>query len=209
MPVICDSCGTRFAQSNIFGGSGIVTLKDVGVGPCPSCGGMGRVPDGTYQFNDDTIRLLQGPQRTKNELARFADILRGILGNDATLDDGVATVRHEIPDLAPLVEEIRKTRNADWQKFWLRAILSVVLTLLASQSIQAKNIDFNAAINQTVEQHNYYSQQVQPRMEQTPTNLPRQVHKVGRNEPCPCGSEKKYKKCHGDPAREQRTSSTR
>ena len=25
--------------------------------------------------------------------------------------------------------------------------------------------------------------------------------KVGRNEPCPCGSGKKYKKCHGDEAR--------
>ncbi|MQG39973.1 MAG: hypothetical protein FI718_08340 [SAR202 cluster bacterium] len=21
--------------------------------------------------------------------------------------------------------------------------------------------------------------------------------KIGRNQPCPCGSEKKYKKCHG------------
>ena len=26
--------------------------------------------------------------------------------------------------------------------------------------------------------------------------------KVGRNDPCPCGSGKKYKKCHGDPNRE-------
>ena len=26
--------------------------------------------------------------------------------------------------------------------------------------------------------------------------LPRQVMKVGRNEPCPCGSGKKYKDCH-------------
>jgi hypothetical protein len=24
--------------------------------------------------------------------------------------------------------------------------------------------------------------------------------KIGRNEPCPCGSGKKYKKCHGEPA---------
>jgi preprotein translocase subunit SecA len=23
--------------------------------------------------------------------------------------------------------------------------------------------------------------------------------KIGRNEPCPCGSGKKYKKCHGQP----------
>jgi preprotein translocase subunit SecA len=25
----------------------------------------------------------------------------------------------------------------------------------------------------------------------------RETPKVGRNEPCPCGSGKKYKKCHG------------
>ena len=25
--------------------------------------------------------------------------------------------------------------------------------------------------------------------------------KVGRNDPCPCGSGKKYKKCHGSPLR--------
>ncbi|HUP65821.1 MAG TPA: SEC-C metal-binding domain-containing protein, partial [Thermoanaerobaculia bacterium] len=28
----------------------------------------------------------------------------------------------------------------------------------------------------------------------------RQQAKVGRNEPCPCGSGKKYKKCHGTAA---------
>jgi preprotein translocase subunit SecA len=26
----------------------------------------------------------------------------------------------------------------------------------------------------------------------------REVAKVGRNEPCPCGSQKKYKHCHGE-----------
>ncbi len=31
------------------------------------------------------------------------------------------------------------------------------------------------------------------------TNDPRRVDKVGRNEPCPCGSQKKFKKCHGRP----------
>jgi preprotein translocase subunit SecA len=30
----------------------------------------------------------------------------------------------------------------------------------------------------------------------------RDVRKVGRNEPCPCGSGKKYKHCHGQLARE-------
>ena len=27
----------------------------------------------------------------------------------------------------------------------------------------------------------------------------------GRNEPCPCGSGKKYKKCHGHPSRQNET----
>ncbi len=29
------------------------------------------------------------------------------------------------------------------------------------------------------------------------TTFVRQDRKVGRNEPCPCGSGKKYKRCHG------------
>ncbi|MDP9132536.1 MAG: preprotein translocase subunit SecA, partial [Nitrospirota bacterium] len=33
--------------------------------------------------------------------------------------------------------------------------------------------------------------------EPAPQNVQRQADKVGRNDPCPCGSGKKYKKCHG------------
>jgi preprotein translocase subunit SecA len=33
-----------------------------------------------------------------------------------------------------------------------------------------------------------------------PTTVRRQQPKVGRNDPCPCGSGKKYKKCHGMPS---------
>ena len=31
-----------------------------------------------------------------------------------------------------------------------------------------------------------------------PAQQERHVAKVGRNDPCPCGSGKKYKKCHGE-----------
>ena len=30
-----------------------------------------------------------------------------------------------------------------------------------------------------------------------PEQVKREGEKVGRNDPCPCGSGKKYKKCHG------------
>jgi len=32
---------------------------------------------------------------------------------------------------------------------------------------------------------------------QRAANPPRRLHKVGRNDPCPCGSGKKFKQCHG------------
>jgi preprotein translocase subunit SecA len=36
-----------------------------------------------------------------------------------------------------------------------------------------------------------------PPPRQQPQTVVRQGEKVGRNDPCPCGSGKKYKKCHG------------
>ena len=30
-----------------------------------------------------------------------------------------------------------------------------------------------------------------------PAQLPKKAKKIGRNDPCPCGSGKKYKHCHG------------
>jgi preprotein translocase subunit SecA len=35
---------------------------------------------------------------------------------------------------------------------------------------------------------------------EAPAPVKRQQAKVGRNDPCPCGSGKKYKKCHGTAA---------
>jgi preprotein translocase subunit SecA len=37
----------------------------------------------------------------------------------------------------------------------------------------------------------------EPEQEETPKTYTREERKVGRNEPCPCGSGKKYKQCHG------------
>jgi preprotein translocase subunit SecA len=41
------------------------------------------------------------------------------------------------------------------------------------------------------------SQLVQPEIQLPKVTLRRDTPKVGRNDPCPCGSGKKYKKCHG------------
>jgi len=36
-----------------------------------------------------------------------------------------------------------------------------------------------------------------PQERRKPSTMKRDAPKVGRNDPCPCGSGKKYKKCHG------------
>lgn len=46
----------------------------------------------------------------------------------------------------------------------------------------------------------YYGTRSQPREQPRPETFIREGDKTGRNDPCPCGSGKKYKKCHGKSA---------
>jgi preprotein translocase subunit SecA len=46
-------------------------------------------------------------------------------------------------------------------------------------------------------------QQQQQRSAEPVAQFVRENRKVGRNEPCPCGSGKKYKHCHGALAKEE------
>jgi len=155
VPVICDNCGTLFAVSNIIGGTGIATFAGSTVGPCPVCGKSGRIPDGTYEFAHDTLKLLQGPQRTKDELRRFAQILRNVVEGDTSIEQAQTTILHEMPNLAALTEELAKIRNAQLRMFWIKVILTAVSLLLASQNVDI-HIDIHDVINATIEQ------QIQP-----------------------------------------------
>jgi hypothetical protein len=166
---------------------------------------MGRIPDGTYNFANDALTLLQGPQRTKDELRRFANILRGIIDGDTNVEEAQVTVRHEVPGLASLAEEIAKTRNAQFRMFLIKAILTVISILLASQSVnvQDADIDIYDVINITIEQEAQPPNESKSQIQQIPRSNSGllKTRKVGRNEPCPCGSVKNYKKCCGDPTR--------
>jgi preprotein translocase subunit SecA len=51
----------------------------------------------------------------------------------------------------------------------------------------------------------YHGSRAQPQEapKKTAQTVKREAEKVGRNDPCPCGSGKKYKKCHGAAAGEE------
>jgi len=59
---------------------------------------------------------------------------------------------------------------------------------------QNKNLQMSRPEGTTNIRQNKNSSQQQPIQKTQPVRV---EEKVGRNDPCPCGSGKKYKKCHG------------
>jgi len=84
----------------------------------------------------------------------------------------------------------------------LESLKADVVVLLSKIQVQAPE-DVDAIEEQRREaavEHNYEHPNANGEEEQTaqPNQATiRQTEKVGRNEPCPCGSGKKYKQCHG------------
>jgi len=64
-----------------------------------------------------------------------------------------------------------------------------------------KTVARNLSFNDPSTTPSAFARSAQPREASGGTNevqtIRREGPKVGRNDPCPCGSGKKYKKCHG------------
>jgi len=65
------------------------------------------------------------------------------------------------------------------------------------QQMDESELEFNHADNYADSQSIENTQPAGTDNENTPQTVRRDGPKVGRNEPCPCGSGKKYKQCHG------------
>lgn len=75
IPAFCDTCGTAF-KSGFFAENVInLTLQGNKAGPCPKCGGMGSIPDGTFNVLGNAIEIITAPERTIEQLKKLADIL--------------------------------------------------------------------------------------------------------------------------------------
>jgi hypothetical protein len=128
LPVFCGNCGAVWGARNIIGGSGArgITLSNATAGPCPNCGGTGRVPDGVYDLMDDTLAVVQSAALPKTTLQALIDLLESLNRGEATADEVMEKVRDEAPDLAPTVNVyLQKTDRAGWI-----AVLIAILALL-------------------------------------------------------------------------------
>lgn len=194
LPAICDNCGTIFPSGfNISGGTGVMIGSKSG--PCPRCGSWGHIPDGTYRIVENIIEVLSAPQRTIDELKRFSDLLQRTRNEEITAEELSSKVNSEVPSMSPALDLLPKTREekrSDF-KFLISAMIATIGILVPV--FNDKNVDnpqeqikIEQVINNIyeIEQYNTYN-----------INKPIRVEKIGRNDPCSCGSGLKYKKCHG------------
>ena len=195
-PAVCDTCGT------IFPSAIDVAAENVGIlgcssGPCPKCGGYGRIPDGIYSFIDNAILLLSDRMRTKSELYKLVDILKKARQNQSTAQELSEKIQHELPELSSLKDILPQTRIELYA--FVGIILTIITILIASWSRDnTPKIAINQVVNVLYENQNSIQQpndaaekDIKNRNKVKSTNL----KKIGRNQTCPCGSGKKYKKC--------------
>ena len=72
IPAVCDQCNNFFPGELVAENSTNVTFDNKTVSPCPRCGATGHVPDGVYNFSENVIELVQGPDTTVADLQRLA-----------------------------------------------------------------------------------------------------------------------------------------
>ncbi len=198
VPVVCDTCKSLFVMPNIIGGPGTVevTFSGSGAGPCPNCGGMGHIPDGVYRFVGDTIELLQAPQRTVSELQRLTQVLRSAQQRGADLQEVKSTVEREFPGWGERLSKLLVPRTpADVAAYIMLFLMIVQMVMQAKANDETPAINEQTVINNITVQTPGQPSSAEPSDPNGQT--PAEGRKVGRNEPCPCGSGQKFKRCHG------------
>lgn len=149
---------------------------------------MGHIPDGVFDFIGNTLEILSAPKRTFAELSRLAGIIETACETKASPVAVSEQIEQEFPELAGLARLLPKTRS---ELYSFLAILLTIITLITQSGTESKapGVTVNHVINQTILQC--------PAPASSSTGLPRTTSKIGRNDPCPCGSGRKFKKCCG------------
>ena len=191
LPAFCDNkeCGAIFPSGFAFENAVNITLSGNKSGPCPHCGGHGSIPDGVFNFVNDTIQILSAPQRTIDEFNRLSAIIIEAIKNKNSAQDIAKKINKEIPDLTRLGKTILTIGGG--LLLFLQIINTIIDIQKSVQGTQPYNtINQNITINQIFD--NLYQEQNNKIMINIDCNS-----KVGRNDKCHCGSGIKYKKCCG------------
>lgn len=101
IPAICDKCSTIFPSGFAIENSVNMQLNDCKSGPCPSCGGIGTVPNGVYSEFNNFLSVVKSDDGT--DIDKLFKILNGLKEKPGiTLSD----VEDEIENMTPQYSNI-------------------------------------------------------------------------------------------------------
>lgn len=121
MPAVCDQCGRAFNSGIAGSNSTNIRMSGNRSGPCPSCGGMGTVPDGVYNISERGWELVERLPGTRDELLRAAGIIQEVLAEQHKRSGAP-------PDINLLAERLRQETNP--------GLGDAILEVLRDQALQ-------------------------------------------------------------------------
>jgi hypothetical protein len=132
MPAFCDSCGNIFPSGIGIGSARNLSFANV-KSQCPKCGAMGHIPDGVYDFVDNTLKILSASERSNQELRRFAELLRAAQEAPDKAAELEKTIAAELPALAALAAELLSEAKKQTRISYITLVLNAVLVVLAAK----------------------------------------------------------------------------
>lgn len=132
VPGICEDCGVLFGSEALVGAVGPgIKLGGARIGPCPNCGGTGRVPDGTYDLIDDTLRVVSSAGIDKAAFDAVIELLEDHAQGKVTDEEVIQQVETSAPGLSATIRSfLAKSDPASW----LALLLSILTLIQASSS---------------------------------------------------------------------------
>ena len=123
VPAVCGYCGTIFTTGAILGPgvSGINFIDSVS--PCPKCGKLGQIPDGTYSAIGNALEILVGVGDAEASVAALTRMRNAIQANPSA---DPAEVFSEMGQEAS--EALAKAAPSDpeQQRVWMAAVISAL-----------------------------------------------------------------------------------
>ena len=189
LAVLCTSCKKLFfVDMPMFKGNGTVEFTGSNTN-CPKCRKQAWIVDGEYVLKGDVLKRVD-PINLKDlfklgieEIVELKRVFEEIKNSDISKEEIKERIKEEVPSASFLLKYLPKTSEA------LAAWVTAIVALLTFIFIYCKNNDPKVVnnIQQKITVNNYFGNE----------ETKKEKEKVGRNEPCPCGSGKKYKKCCG------------
>lgn len=190
LPAACDDCGLVFLPNAMRAENGgriyIADEANVTI-ECPRCGGTGRFSAGLYEATAEGLRVIATSAKSADSLERLRRLLEDARAKHSSREAVAEAIEQDAPEFAALAALVRRLRGVPIIAWITLALAIVGLQLAMSTDQQLKDID--STVNRILQQVS------QP---EVPTPAIQAAPRVGRNDPCPCGSGKKYKRCHGN-----------